>query len=120
MADRQPDLRLHIRLDSGDFDTTHVVVRRVVGREAISQPFSYEIDLVVADPEGLDADGVLGAAASLVLERDGLDSRTVHGMITSFVEPLDEEPSARAYRIRLVPRLHRLTLIDTQEVFLGL
>ena len=119
MADDKHD-ELRLRLDSPDFDTSLVQVRRIEGREAISQPFSFDVDLVVTDTDGLDADKVLGASASLVFERDGVDTRAVHGMVTSFFDLFDTEPAHRTYRVRLVPRLHRLTFVEVQEVFLGL
>ena len=93
-----------------------------MGREAISQPFSYDVDLVVTETEGLDAADVAGATVSLVFERDGLDARTVHGMVTSFVDLL---PDTEA-RAQLLPHprrpalLARLGFIHTQEVFLNL
>jgi type VI secretion system secreted protein VgrG len=111
---------LYLRLDSQDFDTSRLQVRRVAGREAISQPFQFDVDFVVTDADGLDPDKVLGANASLVFERDGAEARTVHGMLTSLVDLLDTEPAHRTYRVRLVPRLHRLTFVEMQEVFLGL
>jgi type VI secretion system secreted protein VgrG len=110
----------HLRLDSSDFETDRVQIRRVEGREAISQPFWFDIEFVVTDAEGLDPDRILGASASLVFERDGVDVRAVHGMIASLVDLLETESAHRAYRLRLVPRAHRLTLIETHEVFLGL
>jgi type VI secretion system secreted protein VgrG len=118
MASDHPELQL--RLDSQDFDTSRVQVRRVAGREAISQPFQFDVDLVVTDTDGLDQDKVLGASASLVFERDGAEVRAVHGMVTTFFDLFDTEPAHRTYRVRLVPRLHRLTFVEVQEVFLGL
>ncbi len=117
-----PDVRpeLHLRLDSPDFDTSNLQVRRVAGREAISQPFQFDVDFVVTDTDGLERDQVLGAAASLVFERDGVEVRVLHAMISAFFDLFDSEPAHRSYRVRLVPRLHRLTLIEVQEVFLGL
>jgi type VI secretion system secreted protein VgrG len=114
------EANLNLRLESADFDTSHVQVRRVVGKEAISQPFGYDVDLVVTDRDGLEDDKVLGAAASLVFERDGLEVRAVHGMITALVDLLDTEAAHTSYRLRLVPRLHRLSFVETQEVFLDL
>ncbi len=118
MAAEQPELLL--RLESQDFDTSHVQVRRLAGREAISQPFQFDVDFVVTDTGGLDQDKVLGAAASLVFERDGAEVRAVHGMVAAFFDLFDVEASHRTYRVRLVPRLHRLTFVEVQEVFLGL
>jgi type VI secretion system secreted protein VgrG len=118
-----PSFRL--RLDSPDFDASRVQVRRVTGREAISQPFSFDVDLLVTEASGLDGDQVLGAAVTLLLERDGEGARAVHGMVTSFIDLLDTGssmggPAHSSYRLRVVPRLHRSTFIETQEVFLGL
>jgi type VI secretion system secreted protein VgrG len=118
MAADHPEL--HLRLDSRDFDTSRVQVRRVAGREIISQPFQFDVDFVVTDTDGFDQDQVLGAAASLVFERNGAEVRAVHGMITTFFDLFDAEPAHRTYRVRLVPRLHRLTFVEVQEVFLGL
>jgi type VI secretion system secreted protein VgrG len=115
---RRPDL--HFRLDSTDFDASRVQVRSVIGREAISQPFSFDVELVVTGTEELDGDRVLGAAVSLVFEHEGIEARTLHGMVAAFVDLLDSEPGHRGCRIRVVPRMHRLTFIEVQEVFLDL
>jgi type VI secretion system secreted protein VgrG len=113
-----PILSAYMR--SAEFDAALLRVRRVVGREAISQPFSFDVDVVVGDIDGLDGDKVIGALVSLVFEDHGAPLRTVHGMVSSFVDLLDPEPSYNSYRLRVVPRLHRLTFVDTQEVFLNI
>jgi len=117
-AEAHSQHRLH--LDSPDFDTSLVQIHKVEGREAISQPFVFEVDFVVTDADGLDLDKVLGAAASLVFERDGAEVRSVHGMVTSVIDLLDPEAAHRSYRLRLVPRMQRLGFVEAQEVFLGL
>ena len=45
------------------------------------QLFSFAIDVVSTDPDGLDPEAVVGAEASLVFERHGEEIRTIHGMI---------------------------------------
>src|SRR5262249_17082813 len=114
----QPELRVH--LHSTEFDVTRVQVRKIHAREAISQPFPFDVDLVVTGIDGLDGDKVLGAAVSLVFERSGVEVRTVYGMITSLVDLLDTEPNHTTYRVRVVSRLHRLSFIETHEVFLNI
>ncbi len=111
---------LLVRLHSAEFDVSRVQIRRIVGREAISQPFSYDVNLVVLDTEGLDGEKVVGSLVTLVFEFEGADERTVHGMVTRFVDLYDTEPEHRSYRVRIVPRLHRLTFLDTQQVFLNI
>ncbi len=116
--DATSELAFAVRLVSTEFDVSRVQVRRVVGREAISQPFCFDVELAVTEMNGLDGNKVIGSRVSLVFEMLGADARTVHGMVTTFVDLLDTEPAHSSYRIRIVPRLHRLTFVDTQEVFL--
>jgi len=104
---------LTARLESTDFDTDALRIHRVVGDEAISQPFRFDIEAVLLDTTPLNRADLLGADASLVFEREGLAVRTLHGMIAKVVDLLDTEPGHRSYRIVLVPRLHRLALIET-------
>jgi type VI secretion system secreted protein VgrG len=112
------DFTLSVHLVSKAFDVSKVQIRRIVGREAISQPFSFDVELVVSEMNGLDGNEVIGALVALVWEQNNLEVRTVHGMVTTFVDLLDTEPAHSSYRLRVVPRLHRLTFVDTQEVFL--
>jgi type VI secretion system secreted protein VgrG len=109
-----------VRLLSAEFDVARVQVRRVVGREAISQPFAFDVDFVLTEADGLDDEKIIGSLVSLVFERAGVEVRTVHGMVSELVDLLDTRPSWNSYRIRVVPRIHRLTFVDTQEVYLNI
>jgi type VI secretion system secreted protein VgrG len=111
---------IEARLESGDFSTEHIQVGRVEGEEAIGRLFSFTVDLVCTDPEGLHEASMVGAEASLIFDVDGVHARTVHGMIAEVEDMLETELDARTYRIVLVPRAFRLTLVETQEVFMGL
>jgi type VI secretion system secreted protein VgrG len=113
-----PHLFAYVR--SAEFDTSLIQVSRVVAREAISQPFCFDVDVMVAEIDALDGDKVIGALVSLVFEVHGVPTRTVHGMVSSFVDLLDTRPAYSTYRLRIVPRLHRLTFVETQEVFLNI
>ena len=46
--------------------------------------------------------------------------RTIYGMIAEVEDMLDTEPDTSSFRIVLVPHAHRLTMVETQEVFLDL
>jgi type VI secretion system secreted protein VgrG len=111
---------IEARLESADFSCERIQVAKVEGREAISRLFSFTVDLVCTDPEGLHEADLVGAEASLIFEVDGVDARTVHGMIAEVEDRLETELDLRSYRIVLVPRAFRLTLVETQEVFMGL
>ena len=109
-----------LRLDSDDFSCAFTRVRGVHGKEAIGQLFSYDIDVVCSDGAELSIEQVLGATASLVFEVQGAEERTVHGMIAEVEDRHETEAAFRSYRLRLVPRAFRATLVELQQVFLDI
>jgi type VI secretion system secreted protein VgrG len=113
-----PDDVVRLRLESDDFPCDNVQVFEIAGKEAISQPFAFTIGIVVLSQEGLDVDAVEGADASLIFEVGGEELRRVHGMIAEIEDLLDTEPETRGYRLKLVPRMHRLALVHAQEIFM--
>ena len=113
-----PSVNAEARLESNDFDTSALQIHRVLGREAISQLYRFEIDFVSLEGAPLVLRDLAGAQASLVFEVAGEEARTVHGMIAEATDMLTSEPGYRSYRIVLVPRMHRLALVETHDVFL--
>jgi type VI secretion system secreted protein VgrG len=107
-----------VRLESSEFPTDDIQVHKVSGTEAISRLFSFDIDVVTLDPGGLDAAAIAGSHASLVLLRSDVEVRRIHGIIVSVEAPLDLRAEPAVYRLRLVPRAFKLSLVETQEVFL--
>lgn len=107
------------QLTATSFDAERVHVLRMRGREAISELFELTVDAVV-DGAPLDRDEVLGSSVGLQLVRDGQVVRTIHGCVWSLHERFDFAAGVRQYRFVIAPRARRLTLIRTQEVFLGL
>jgi len=90
------------------------VVFRMSGREAISEPFRFEVDLVSQDPE-LALDGLVGREGVLTITRTE-QTRKVHGMIES-MELLGGTPQSNyVYRAVLVPRLKRLALTRQNQI----
>jgi type VI secretion system secreted protein VgrG len=110
--------RAEARLESNDFDASGLQVHRVLGREAISQLYRFEIDFVSLDRAPLPLRDLAGAEATLVFEAEGEEPRRIHGMIAEATDLLTSEPGYRSYRVVLVPRMHRLALVEFQEVFL--
>ncbi|MGK4008582.1 type VI secretion system tip protein TssI/VgrG [Sorangium sp. So ce1036] len=109
-----------LRLDSPEFACDHLRLRGVHGKEAVGQLFSFDIDVVCSEGAELSIEQVLGAAASLVFEVQGAEERTVHGMIAEVEDRHETEAAFRSYRLRLVPRAFRATLVELQQVFLDL
>ena len=106
-------------------------VYRVTGREAISKPFRYEVELILTgvdalgNPRVLSSSAVLGKRATLEIEVADVDSaipvqvpmparemvRRVHGVVDELIveETVDDDnKTERHYRLVLVPRLAML------------
>jgi type VI secretion system secreted protein VgrG len=109
---------VRVRLESKEFACDGVQILELRGREAISEPFWFDIDLVVHDGVPFDVRQALGHAASLVFSSEKEEVRTVHGIVADTVDRLDRDLGYTRYRLRLVPRVHRLSLTSTTEVFL--
>lgn len=111
-------MEAHIESSGRQWEGVHV--RALSGREAISQPFAFDLD-VVCDPDvALPDDAYPGGEVTLVVEAEGEELRRVHGMLGPIEDALSPPGGMSAYRLRVVPRLFRLTLVETQEVYLGL
>jgi type VI secretion system secreted protein VgrG len=108
-----------VRLESSRFACDRLQITALRGREALGAPFEFEIDVAVLDPGGLDVEAVVGAEATIVFEKTESPVRRVHGIVDALTDLLRVDDACLEYRLRLVPRAHRLTLVETQEVFLG-
>lgn len=114
------DEPIDIRIESDAIAPGAARVAELRGREAISRLFDFELLLVSADPEGLDAEALAGAEATIVLSRAGEDLRRVHGLIAQVRDQLDTESRHSTYRVSLVPRAYRLSLHETVDVFMDM
>lgn len=84
------------------------------GNEALSEPFAFEIDLLIDDPQ-LDLAGLLYRTAFLHF---GAPGEGVHGQLQSLVQHEHGNPS-RLCRVRLEPKLSCLQLRFSQRIFSG-
>lgn len=112
-----------IELSSNDFETEDLTPLRLRGREAEGELFAFEVELASRreDQPIARADEVIGASAQLTFDgEDGSVLRRIHGLVSW----ARYEDGARGQRgvlaLRIVPRLWRLTLFRTQEVFVGM
>lgn len=113
-----PAPRIAIRIESPDLPSSSIWVSRLTGREAISQISSFDLEVVTTDHTELDLDAITGVEIDIVFEIEQLERRRIHGMITAADDLLDSESETRSYRLHVRPRLHRLALVETQDVFL--
>ncbi len=111
---------LEARVESSAWPAGEIQVHRVIGREAISKPFAFEIGIVWPASAGpLDIQAAVLADAALVFVRDGEVVRKVHGILWSIEQHYEIDVEVgRRYTLRLVPRLNNLTLVVTQDILL--
>lgn len=93
-------------------------MRALEGTESISLPFDFWLDVISTDPDGVDDGLVCGARATITFKSGDEVVRRVHGVIAAMQDELDTEAAWRAYRMRVVPRVHWLDLVRKQEIFL--
>jgi type VI secretion system secreted protein VgrG len=97
-----------------------VLLARLSGYGALSEPFVFELELLAEDPVSFPA--LLGQAASVRLEAPGCPLRHVNGIVRSLTEA-GQVRSARGgvtfrrYRAELVPKLWLLSLRQDSRVF---
>lgn len=111
---------LQVRLEAAAFPADLFRICRLTGREAISQLFSFDVELVSRTLDGTaDIDAAVGADAAIVFEQvDGGELRRIHGMIAEARDLVTRSRLHRTYRVRVVPRAFRLSLVETSEVFM--
>jgi type VI secretion system secreted protein VgrG len=115
---------LVLTLESDDFPCDRLRVRAFSGKEAISQLFAYDVELVCVDHDGPSADAMNGAHVTLVIEREpgprggwhGV--RRLHGVVAEVDDLLAAHADFRVYRLHVVPRAFALALVETQDIFM--
>lgn len=111
---------LLVRID-GESLPSGCVVRRLRGSEAISRLFDFQVDVVVqGGDEHYEAQGLVNERVSIVFEQDGLDVRTLHGLVAEVRQGREHLQDAVAFSLRVVPTAYLTTLFETQEIFLDL
>lgn len=113
-------------LESEDFRCDNLQIRRIDGREGISQLFRFNVLAVCTDPVSaspiIDPDTLIGSSVRLhFFSEQGVLIRTVYGMVSEARVRGDSEAIVHAaYELTVVPRAFRLGLVKTQEVFLNM
>lgn len=96
-----------------------LLVHRFSGRESLSQPFEFQIDLVCTDPD-LDLEAPIGQAACLTLRGRLFDgsryNRYIHGVIERFVQVGAGARHSR-YQATLVPSIKPLAFTRNSRIF---
>lgn len=118
MSDDRPNESVHVRIESRAFPCEGLHVRSLAGKEAISRLFRFDLEIVCVSRAGLGEDALTGLDVDIVFERDGVELRRVEGLIADAVDLLAGSAETRSYRIGVVPRMFRMAMVSTQDVFL--
>ena len=114
-----------LTLESSHFSCDGLEVRKLSGKEAIGRLFDFEIEVVSQGQGGPSAEAMAGAHVTLVMERypgpgaSWHGVRRVEGILAEVEDLLATHADLRAYRVRLVPAAFALTLVETQDIFMG-
>lgn len=113
------ETRTVFTLRAGSHSESELRVRKVEGRERLSEPFDFTVDFAPASGEFLALADLVGADALLTLKRPGGPERSVQGMVWR-AEMTGVAAGRPSYRVRMVPRLERLRQVKRSRVFQGL
>ncbi len=108
--------RFAIDLQAGPLDSATVAVRRVTGRERLSRPYAFDVEVEGLDKGPVDLASAVGGDALLTLRRPDGPERFVHGIVWS-AELTGVSAGVPSYRIRIVPRMLRLGSVRRTRVF---
>jgi type VI secretion system secreted protein VgrG len=92
-------------------------VLAVHGREAVSEPFRYEVELE-SNESAIDLAGAVGNGLAVAVRRTGAAPRWIHGVVTRFAQVPAPVHAAR-YRAELRPWLWMLALRADCRIFQG-
>lgn len=95
-------------------------VRSLKGTELLGTIYDFAIEVVTRD-QALDPARMLAAPLTIELSVDGGEThRQIHGVAAQVTDHLTTESKTPIYRLRFVPRLWRLTLTQTTEIFMDM
>ncbi|MBD2826766.1 type VI secretion system Vgr family protein [Xenorhabdus szentirmaii] len=106
---------LQFTLTAGGLAPETFVVTDFTLTEGFSQPFSLSVGLASADP-AIDFPAVLDRAATLTILQDGVESRSITGMVARF-EQGNTGLHQTTYQMSIRPDLWRTTLRQNSRIF---
>ena len=107
-----------MRLRLGALSEGDLMVTRVTGVEALSEPFSFEVDFFTVADEPLDLEPLLAAEACLSLSRPGGAERFVNGICVR-AEHVGVMAGRPRYRATIGPKLLLLDHGRGSRIFQG-
>jgi type VI secretion system secreted protein VgrG len=114
--------QLPISIESDAFSCDAVRVRRLVGREAISRLFEFDVEVVVASDEGPSSEAFLGVGVTIVFDHVAGSAvvRRLKGMVVAVSDVLERHGGWRVFSLRILPKAYALAMVEASETFIGL
>lgn len=109
-TDRNP-IQLHTPL--GD---DILFVERLSGREALSEPFQFRLEMIADRSARVPFEDLLGQPTTLVLDYPGRPPRTIHGIIR-WLRAGKSDDAWKHYEALVVPAFWRLTQRSRSRIF---
>ena len=104
---------------TSDLITVPCHVLGYTGKERISQTFEWDLSIATTEAP-LDAPALVGEIAKLTFEHDTGVVRQVSGVIAECADMFDTESHSHRYRIKLVPRFWRSTMVRLIDIYMDL
>ncbi|MBI2899051.1 MAG: type VI secretion system tip protein VgrG [Planctomycetes bacterium] len=114
-----------LRFQTPDLERNTLLVTSIEGREGISRPYRFEVDLTSRKPD-LDTTALLQKPALIAIKqgievrggaRRGIQTLPIHGVLSSF-EQGERSAEWTHYRAVLVPRFWNLSVGRRSRIFL--
>lgn len=108
--------RISFELEVGSFAQGDLVVWELRGREALGEPFLFDVVTSARSEEPVALEGLLGEVAKLHVCRPDGTERVVHGWVDG-CRLAGLVSGAPRYGLRIVPRLARLARVARSRIF---
>lgn len=93
----------------------------VHGVEQISKPFEFQIEIATAAQAGANLEEAISKGAALVFRRGENELRRIAGIVAQVRDvPLGDNRNYIGYAVKFVPRLWRLSMSETTDIYMDM
>lgn len=93
----------------------------VHGVEQISKPFEFQIEIATAAQAGANLEEAISTGAALVFRRGENELRRIVGIVAQVRDvPLGDNRNYIGYAVKFVPRLWRLSMTETTDIYMDM
>jgi type VI secretion system secreted protein VgrG len=116
MAEQYTQANSPLRFKAESLGDDDLLITRFEGTEAISQLYSFNLELIAPLDQPIDFADVLGQAAIVAIDVFGGEPRHFHGIVSRFSQGARDDTFI-TYRAEIVPQLWLLTKCHQSRIF---